>query len=302
MKDIVKSVLSIVGPAFAVLLLGFTGFQTWSLLLAVSGSPIIAAIGLILFEVGMVYWWWVFRTDAEGLPQMALSLLVFVACLMFVVIATALKLGAVDAALLGVNTAAKIITAAAVIQLAAKLIFPLLHPDVMSLIKERVQDGKITSVANSKFDAQIDRIADEYADAMVAERTAQFLTRLNTKYSTRYQLPGSHAPVVIEAQPEPTPTASGIFDRLFGHGRKPQTQGEQMAIDEAARLYHDEPVDEAAMLAYIQRLIDAGQLSVPLSNSTYDTARHGQPAQPAAGQGQGNGPAGHRIGGDANFQ
>ena len=57
MKDIVKSVLSIVGPAFAVLLLGFTGFQTWSLLLAVSGSPIIAAIGLMAVVDGLVANW-----------------------------------------------------------------------------------------------------------------------------------------------------------------------------------------------------------------------------------------------------
>ena len=97
MKDLSKSALNIIGILFAGLLLSYTGYQTFSLLLEVSGSPLIAAIGLIMFEVGMLYWWQVFRNSAEGLMQMALSFLVFIACLTFVVMATALKLGAVDA-------------------------------------------------------------------------------------------------------------------------------------------------------------------------------------------------------------
>jgi hypothetical protein len=62
-KDLTKSGLSIVGILFAMLLLGYTGFQTFTLLLEVSGSPLIAAIGLIMFEAGMIYWWFVFRTS-----------------------------------------------------------------------------------------------------------------------------------------------------------------------------------------------------------------------------------------------
>jgi hypothetical protein len=202
MKELSKSGLSIVGVLFAMLLLGYTGYQTFSLLNEVSGSPLIAAIGLIMFEVGMIYWWFVFRTDAEGLPQMALSLLVFLACLTFVIMATALQLGAVGADVLGQNTPAKIITAAAVIQLTAKLFFPLFHPDTFQAIKERVQEGKIQKAAQDKFDKRIDGIAGEISDGMVEEWTARLTTNLNTKYHTRYQL-DMPMPTVEEPPPPP---------------------------------------------------------------------------------------------------
>lgn len=210
MKDIIRSALSFVGPAFALLLLGFTGYQTFTLIQAVTGSAIIAAIGLILFEGGMMYWWFVFRSEAEGLPQMALSLMVFVTCLVFVVMATALKLGAITDSVLGASTPAKIITAAAVVQLAAKLIFPLLHPEVAHAIKERAQEGKIIAASDKKFEAKVDGIADTYADARADVQIARLLTNLNTKHGTQYQLT-SAAPVVIEGHtPDaaaPTPTA-----------------------------------------------------------------------------------------------
>lgn len=222
MKDLSKSALTIVGFLFALLLLGFTGVQTYTLLLLVSGSAILAVIGLSMFEGGMIYWWQVFRAQAEGLLQMALSLLVFLACLTFVVMATALKLGAVDATVLGANTAAKLITAAAVIQLAAKLLFPLLHPDVMEAINERVKEGKILEAADKKFDKRVDGIADQYTDAMVEEKTARLLTRFNTKYHTSFQLPDGAA-VVVEGQAvDVTPPARRSFiDRL--RGRAPES-------------------------------------------------------------------------------
>jgi len=288
MKDLSKNVLHIVGILFAGLLLGYTGFQTFSLLNEVSGSPLIAAVGLIMFEVGMIYWWMVFRNDAEGLPQMALSLLVFLACLTFVVMATALQLGAVGSDVLGVNTPAKIITAAAVIQLAAKLFFPLLHPDVTHAIQDKVQEGRLIQNAEKRFEKRADGVADMIAAEMAEEWTRRLTTKLNSKYHIQYQLGEGAAPVVIEGQvaaPDeaPQPAPRNFFNRLFRQGRKPQTPGEEAVVHEAEARHHDEPVNEAAMLAYIQRLIDAGQLSVPVSNST-----HATPPSNAGHAGQGD--------------
>ncbi len=301
MRDIIRSVLSLVGPLFALLLLGFTGYQTWTLLLAVSGSPIIATIGLILFEAGMIYWWFVFRTEAEGLPQMALSLMVFLACFVFVGIATALKLGAVDAAVLGEHTPAKIITAAAVIQLAAKLFFPLLHPDVTHAIKERVQDGKIMNLGNNKFDARIDGIADEYADAMVAVRTEQFLNRLNMKYSTRYLLPGMSA-AVIEGQTAapavaPAPRRS-FMDRLLNRESTPAQPAAGAADDITPAMPAPGQLSETDIMAIAAAV-------AAMSNSTHDAPRHDPAVIPLAAEpGQGerpNGPPAPRYGSGPNF-
>ena len=296
MKELTKSGLTIVGFLFAILLLAFTGVQTFSLILAITGSAIMAVVGLTMFEGGMLYWWQVFRAQAEGLLQMSLSLLVFLACLLFVVTATALKLGAVDAAILGVSTPAKLITAAAVIQLTAKLLFPLLHPDVVDAINERVREGKILDAASKKFDKRVDGIADDYTDMMVEEKTARMMTRFNTKYNTRYQLPGHAEPLVIEGQTatDDTPRAPrpSWRDRVFGRAAATQTapQDAQPAQD----AHSVDAATVAAVLAAIQR----GEIAVPvaMSNSTHAP----QPsAHPAQGQGQGNGPSAAKMGADA---
>jgi hypothetical protein len=285
MKELTKSGLTIVGFLFAILLLAFTGVQTFSLILAITGSAIMAVVGLTMFEGGMLYWWQVFRAQAEGLLQMSLSLLVFLACLLFVVTATALKLGAVDAAILGVSTPAKLITAAAVIQLTAKLLFPLLHPDVVDAINERVREGKILDAASKKFDKRVDGIADDYTDMMVEEKTARMMTRFNTKYNTRYQLPGHVEPLVIEGQTatDATPRAPrpSWRDRVFGRNPAPAQDAPQDA-QPAQDAHSVDAATVAAVLAAIQR----GEIAVPvaMSNSTHAT----QPtAHPAPGQGQG---------------
>ena len=289
MKEINKSALNIIGILFAGLLLAYTGYQTFSLLLEVSGSPLIAAIGLIMFEVGMLYWWQVFRNSAEGLMQMALSFLVFIACLTFVVMATALKLGAVDAAVLGINTPAKIITAAAVIQLAAKLFFPILHPETMRLIGERVQEGKILNTANEKFEKRIDGIARDVADGMVEEWTARLTTNFNTKYGTRYQLAGRAEPVVVEGQTATadTPRAPrpSWRDRVFGRPAQAQPAPEPQAAQPAAN-------DD--VMATIAQMVASGQLVIPVAQQSNTTHAANQPAQHAPGQG--NGPSGPKLG------
>ena len=294
MKEINKSALNIIGILFAGLLLAYTGYQTFSLLLEVSGSPLIAAIGLIMFEVGMLYWWQVFRNSAEGLMQMALSFLVFIACLTFVVMATALKLGAVDAAVLGINTPAKIITAAAVIQLAAKLFFPILHPETMRLIGERVQEGKILNTANEKFEKRIDGIARDVADGMVEEWTARLTTNFNTKYGTRYQLAGRAEPVVVEGQTATadTPRAPrpSWRDRVFGRPAQAQPAPEPQAAQPAAN-------DD--VMATIAQMVASGQLVIPVAQQSNTTHAANQPAQHAPAQGQGNGPAAKPLGADA---
>lgn len=289
MKDIIKSALAFVGPAFALLLLGFTGYQTFTLILAVTGSPIIAAIGLILFEGGMMYWWFVFRSEAEGLPQMALSLMVFVACLVLVVIATALKLGAVDRTVLGVNTPAKIITAAAVIQLAAKLIFPLLHPEVSHAIKERAQEGKIISTADKKFEARVDGLADTYADAKAEVQVARLLTSLNTKHGTRYQLPAGYAPVVIEAQPQETtavPARQSLLDRMLGRktAEPSPEQPELTAPQLPGGMSDDELRRLAAMIAEMGRNTQSDNPAIiPLAQPSGQGERPNGPPPPVVG-------------------
>ena len=58
MNDMAKSVLRFIGYLFGILVLGFTGYQTWSLLYMVRNSTIVATLGLVLFEGSMLYIGW----------------------------------------------------------------------------------------------------------------------------------------------------------------------------------------------------------------------------------------------------
>ncbi len=117
---------------------------------------------------------------------------------------------------------------------------------------------------------------DDHEIAFMTQRTPQL---------TGYD-PSDHTPVVLEnqADTQPAPPVSWL-DRL--RGRKPAPQPSPAAPPQ---------VDEAALTAAIAAMIARGELSAPVGNSTYATT---QPAQPAAGQGEGNGAPPPRYGGDS---
>ena len=216
MKDLNKSVVSILGLVFAVVLLAFTGTQTYGLLYQVSASYITAAVGLVLFEAGMIYWWLVFQKDAEGLMQMGLSLLMFIICLLLVTGATALKLGAVDD-FLGSSTPAKIITVAALLQLAAKLSYPLLEPEKHRHIVEKAQEGRLLRQTDKKFEGKIDEIADGLSDDLADVWTSRLRLRMETRWLQRMNpvIEGDAVDVTPEAADTPA-VASITMDDLRG--------------------------------------------------------------------------------------
>ena len=216
MKDLNKSVISILGLVFAVVLLAFTGTQTYGLLYQVSDSYVTAAVGLVLFEVGIIYWWLVFQRDAEGLMQMGLSLLMFIICLLLVTGATALNLGAVDD-FLGSSTPAKIITVAALVQLAAKLAYPLLEPEKHRHIVEKAQEGRLLRQTDKKFEGKIDEIADGLSDDLADVWTSRLRLRMETRWLQRMNpvIEGDAVDVTPEAADTPA-VASITMDDLRG--------------------------------------------------------------------------------------
>ena len=169
MDDLMRKILGIAGYLFAGLLIAFTATQTYALLYEVSQSHLTAAIGLTIFEAGMVYWWAVFRREAQGLFQMAISFLMFVVSLVLVTSAVALHLGAVDPTFLGTETPARIIIIATLLNLVAKLAYPLVHPDLFTEITERAHEGKIMARTYARFETKIEDIADDVSDVMAEQ-------------------------------------------------------------------------------------------------------------------------------------
>lgn len=208
MSDLGKNILKILGTIFALLVIGFTGVQTWSLLYEVSADPVTSTIGLVLFEGGMLYWWFVFQREAEGIFQMALSLLAAIFGLLLVIGATSLHLGAVEADLLGVHTPARLVTVAAVVNLASKFLFPLFEPQTFELIWERALEGRVMLKAYQQADSKVDDLAVELGDQVGNELVRRLQVRvlsgkgLNHGMSKPSLTDGGN-PVIYDLEPEP---------------------------------------------------------------------------------------------------
>lgn len=218
MDELFKKVLSIAGYLFASLLLVFTSIQTYGLLYEVSGNHLTAAIGLIVFEGGLIYWWSVFRREAEGLFQMAISALMFLVGLALVTTAVALHLGAVDASFMGAETPARIIIIAVLLNLIAKLVYPLVHPDTFTRVTERAHEGKILAGTYKKFETKIGDITDETSNDMAElwkERTRARIME-NWQGSLNKRLPdGSSA--LVEKTPAHSANGSRPTNSPDGH-------------------------------------------------------------------------------------
>lgn len=222
MSDLFIPLLKILGIVFGVLLLSFTGYQTWSLLYEVTGNPIIAAIGLATFEGGMLYWWFHFQKKAEGLFQLVLSLLGFLYDLFMVMGATALHLGAVDPTIFGSATPAKLVTVAIITNITLELLMPLFSPDTMLKIKGKAAEGKILQASFKKLDTTVDdmsaQLAASIADDMFQDLQLQVLSarkRPNIIPGEAYHIDpnGRRTPLTAFEpwhQPEPEPNGHHI--------------------------------------------------------------------------------------------
>ena len=166
MLELSNAISKYAGYIFGAIVLVFTGLQTWNLLYEVSGDALIATVGLIIFEGGMLYWLFTFLVAAEGLPQMALALLAATFSLALVGMAVGLHLGAVTAEQFGPNTPARLITIAALVNLIAKFLYPIVDPDQLKKIAKDAGKGSVMAKAYKSFSTKTDAMASALSDEM----------------------------------------------------------------------------------------------------------------------------------------
>lgn len=210
MDSLMKFVMTIMGLLFGVIVLGFTGFQTWELLYEVSGNPYIATLGLFIFGGGMVYWWLVFQYAAEGLGQMAVSLLTAVFNLLLEISAVAIHLGAVDSTLFGPSTPAKLITIAAIVNLVAKFTMPLLGPHMMQNIYEKAMEGMLMLQSFANFRTKVDEIAADLSDGIAETMRGKMRTKLITKHEVKELPAQASQPTQVNGRVRPTLVAQPV--------------------------------------------------------------------------------------------
>ena len=150
---------------FGIIVVCFSSYNTFALLNHTSGNVLLATLGLILFEGGLIYWWYSFQHGADGLAQMSIALIVFGLCLLAVGLANAIELGAIK---LSLDSALpnQLIAVATLVHLVAKMVYPLVSPDTFQRIKTRILEGKLMQKANVMLDDKMDNLAEDIANKM----------------------------------------------------------------------------------------------------------------------------------------
>ncbi len=182
-KGLSHTINKIASYIFATLVLCFSSYNTWLLLYNTSGSIVIATLGLLLFEGGMLFWWHSFQHGANGLPQMAVSLIVFALCLLAVGAANMIELGAIE---LGVDSHLpnQLIVGATLIHLTAKMIYPLISPETARAIKTKILEGKLIDKADSMLDSKMSELAEPIAEKIAENAKTALLLSIGYSEST----------------------------------------------------------------------------------------------------------------------
>ena len=136
--------------------------------------------------------------------------------------ATALHLGAVEADLLGPDTPARLVTIAAIVNLVAKFLMPLLHPDVMKQIYKKALTGKVLSKTFSQFETKVndmsiqlaDEVAEDWKEEMRQDMLSLHMSRPTVLPAENISPPAEepHHPPAIEPEQltERVPVAVGL--------------------------------------------------------------------------------------------
>ena len=191
--------LPIMGLAFKLFLLIFTGLNTWHLLYGLSNDPVWSLIGVVLFEGALLYWWNMFRSDVEPtVGQIAISLGMFIISLLLVLLASALELSAISATALGTNTVARVIVIAVALNLAAAMFHSILSHNIMNEVIKRTVSGIVWSKAQAALLNQTDSLAADLSRELTTQ-TWEFI-EADVRRSANRSLGRGREPVVIPGE------------------------------------------------------------------------------------------------------
>jgi hypothetical protein len=175
MKDLNKNILAIFGGLFSALMLGFTGWNTYDLILSVTGNWLVSICGFVAFEVGMVYWMFSTIHTAEGLGQLAIASFMSVVNTFFVSAATLLHLGAVSASTFGGSTVEVLVGVAVVANLSAKGAYLFAKPERLQAIRQRALMGKLEAAVNARVELLMSENQEPEVQALALEQFGRLI-------------------------------------------------------------------------------------------------------------------------------
>jgi len=231
MKQLAGTIGKILFWVFAVLVFFWTASLSVAALRTIlPGDPIKPYVGLVLTDVGALTWLLVFIGQAQGLPQRAISLIMFVIDLAGVILLAAFELltGGQRLAAVPAEIGTAVIWGViglTLVNLAAAYFYHLAHPETWKAIEFGVLTDRLQGEALQQATRSVEAEAQKLGAILAARATAELKYNLRLPMSDFEQIEHTKnlpAPKVIDAKATDQPTsAPSVFSKWRKKFSKP---------------------------------------------------------------------------------
>jgi hypothetical protein len=225
MKQLTGTIGKILFWIFVVALFFWTASLSLAALRTIlPGDPIKPYVGLVLTDIGALTWLLVFIAQAQGLPQRAVSLIMFIIDLAGVILLSAYHL------LTGGQTLAEVpaemgtaviwgVIGLTLANLAAAYFYHLAEPQTWKAIEFGVLTDRLQKEALQQATRNVEAEAQKLGAILAARATADLKYQLRLPMSDFEQAEHSHmdlpAPKVIDAKAADQEKAPSLFEKIF---------------------------------------------------------------------------------------
>lgn len=224
MKALAGSIGKILFWIFAVAIFFWTASLSLAALRTIlPNDPVKPFVGLVLTDIGALTWLLVFIGQAQGLPQRAISLIMFIVDLAGVILLSAFELLSSGQQLARVpeelgNAVIWGVIGLTLVNLAAAYFYHLAEPHTWKSIEFGVLTDRLQKEALQQAQMNVEKEAQQLGAILAARATAELKYNLRLPMSdfeqaehTRSDIPASRQIVDAQAQPSQAAPARGPF-------------------------------------------------------------------------------------------
>lgn len=171
MNELMKTSAKFFFVALAVLIIGWTGWHTYSVMYAATKDQVASVYGLIVFEGGMLTWFTLFMKNAESMGQHVVALFgTFIGVLM-VCVAFYISMQVDPKEIVQYGSIGRwLIVVATIETLVFVLLYELFNPKVWEELMEMIHVAMLNAKAEKKAQAMIEKDSDALAEEIARNR------------------------------------------------------------------------------------------------------------------------------------
>lgn len=193
----------------------FGVWNTWGLLsMLIPGDWLRPALGVALFDFGMVVWFGVFVYHSRGLGQRGIALIAGVLSLVGMLLSnwyfltlssgqTLVKIGPEDGL-----WALRIVEYGIIVAVCSGVLHYLLNPEILERMRQQAREDKVMDQAAQMADRKVDDVAAEVADQIGDDMRESALRKLAALNSRRTLTVQGRVIESRDARPAPPPVAA----------------------------------------------------------------------------------------------